>query len=403
MEKFITDNILIFKFKKNKKKEKYFIDYTTAIKWFGKIIIILFLLKLFFTKKTFSLKYNEIQNKEGELLPLEENLNLSALKQEDHYKLLLPRKRRHSIPRKKPENQFDLFKLENSYDNKKMKESGQDSYIYYSCIIVKVKHENLYIREFIEYYINLGIEKFYMGDDNPENEENLSDVINDYIQQGIVDLEYIKERNLTHMQFFDYSFRNVKTRCKWFLFFDVDEYLEFTDTNMTLKTYLEMPVFNKCDVIRIHWKVFDDNDLIYYDNRSLKERFTHSSSYSKFKRFHKSIVRGKDYGDIVFSKSPHQPDKHIKDQCDALGNYESPGFGKLTKPKYDYCFIKHYRYKTAEEFAVKLLRGRHRSSKYDYDELLKGFFKVNQLSEEKIQVIEYILNRSFPKYHKRNY
>ena len=38
---------------------------------------------------------------------------------------------------------------------------------------------------------------------------------------------------------------------------------------MTLKTYLEMPIFDKCDVIRIHWIIYDDNDLVYYDNRTL--------------------------------------------------------------------------------------------------------------------------------------
>ena len=39
---------------------------------------------------------------------------------------------------------------------------------------------------------------FYFGDDNPENIENLSDVLDDYIKKGIVDIEYVFKRNLTH-------------------------------------------------------------------------------------------------------------------------------------------------------------------------------------------------------------
>ena len=39
-----------------------------------------------------------------------------------------------------------------------MKELGKDTYIYNSCMVTKAKHENLYIREFVEYYLNLGVE-----------------------------------------------------------------------------------------------------------------------------------------------------------------------------------------------------------------------------------------------------
>ena len=70
--------------------------------------------------------------------------------------------------------------------------------IYNICTITKIKKENLYERDFVEYYIKLGIDKFYFWDDNQENIENLSDVLNDYIKKGIVDIEYVFKRNLTH-------------------------------------------------------------------------------------------------------------------------------------------------------------------------------------------------------------
>ena len=94
-----------------------------------------------------------------------------------------------------------------------MKETGKNSYIYYSCMITKAKYENLYIREFVEYYINLGVEKIYLGDDNEENIENFSDVLEDYIKKGLVDIENINNMNLTHHDFFEYAFRSVKLRC----------------------------------------------------------------------------------------------------------------------------------------------------------------------------------------------
>ena len=50
------------------------------------------------------------------------------------------------------------------------------------------KLENLYSRELISYYMNLGVEKFVFGDNNLRGTEKLSDVLQDYISNGIVDI-----------------------------------------------------------------------------------------------------------------------------------------------------------------------------------------------------------------------
>ena len=48
--------------------------------------------------------------------------------------------------------------------------------------------ENKYIRELIEYYLKLGVEKFILGDNNLPNTEKFADVIQDYINDGTVDV-----------------------------------------------------------------------------------------------------------------------------------------------------------------------------------------------------------------------
>jgi hypothetical protein len=50
------------------------------------------------------------------------------------------------------------------------------------------KKENLYSRQLISYYLNLGVEKFVFGDNNDPNTEKLSDVLQDYINNGTVDI-----------------------------------------------------------------------------------------------------------------------------------------------------------------------------------------------------------------------
>ena len=284
-----------------------------------------------------------------------------------------------------------------------MKETGKEKYIYYACVIATAKHENLYVREFIEYYLKLGVEKFYFGDDVPEGIENLSDVLNDYIQKGIVDIEYIYSRRFSITQFVDYAFKNVKFRCRWFFIYDLDEYLKFTNKTMTFKDYLENPIFDKCDVIRIHWMIYDDNNLVYYDDRPLNGRFTHGRPHDKANIYFKSIIRGKDYGPKVFTISIHQPDQFVKNQCDALGNFETVNHRIKTYHKFKLCYIKHFKYRTAEEFALKMLRGRHKSTKFNFDKYIKIYFETNKFTIEKLKVIEHILNRTFPRYHKNNF
>ena len=359
--------------KKNLLRYILYIFYITT----KKIIIISFLL-LISIYYTISKKAKKFSN-----IITNIKVNISALPPSEHYKILLPKYKYHPLKDISPEERFNLFKLEDSIDYQKMKQTGKDKYIYNVCTITKIKKENLYVRDFVEYYIKLGIDKFYFGDDNPENIENLSDVLDDYIKKGIIDIEYVYKRNFTHEEFFEYSFRSLKFRCKWFMFIDVDEYLELKD--ITLNDYLNMPVFDKCDVIKIHWLPFDDNGLLYYDKRPFMERLNHPVYNNVYGKFHKSIVRGKNYDGVLFDKSMHQPNLNtVSEQCDALGNFERLKVGYLGVPKYQYGFFRHYIFRTAEEFSIKKIRDIHKGVKFNLEGIVDNFFKVNNFTEEKL-------------------
>jgi hypothetical protein len=72
-----------------------------------------------------------------------------------------------------------------------MKLSNKKKDNYFACFSGMGKLENRYVRELIEYYLNLGVEKFILGDNNDPNTEKLSDVIQDYINDGTVDQSLI--------------------------------------------------------------------------------------------------------------------------------------------------------------------------------------------------------------------
>ena len=63
------------------------------------------------------------------------------------------------------------------------------------------------------------------------------------------------------------------------------EILQFKD----LAGYLTDKVFDKCDFLKLHWRIPSDNNLLHYENKSLFERFQrpyYTSNHIK------SIIRG---------------------------------------------------------------------------------------------------------------
>ena len=378
-----------------KKKEKKYISIST----FKKLLIIIFLSNLttilfFLPKKTIN-KTNEETKKETIKETIQDiDLNNPL----EHYRILFPKKKFHNLKKYSLEERNILFKLEDSVDYERMKnKKNNESHIYFSCLVTQSTNYNLYVKESIEHYLKIGVDKYYIGDDNHEDVENFGDILGDYVKKGVVDIEYIYTRNMSQKEFYEYSFRALKDRCKWLLYFDMDEFLEFVDNNMTIKSYLTMPTFDKCDAIRIHWKTYDDNNLVYYDNRTMKERFPRGLLNNKHNAYHKSIIRGKNYNLSWIWTNPHQPEDSKIPSCNAVGNFER-GMGQKN---HELCYLRHHITKTAEEYAIKVLVGGYQGHKFNKDFYVDAFFNVNNLTKEKLFVLEHILNRTFPNFREK--
>ena len=53
-------------------------------------------------------------------------------------------------------------------------------------LIVIASNENLYLRDFVEYYKTIGVDQIILGDNSPENGDYPQLVIGDYIKSGFV-------------------------------------------------------------------------------------------------------------------------------------------------------------------------------------------------------------------------
>ena len=63
------------------------------------------------------------------------------------------------------------------------------------CLCVIAKDENLYVREFVQHYKQIGYDNIFLYDNNKKDGEHFEEVINDYIENGFVKIIDFRERN----------------------------------------------------------------------------------------------------------------------------------------------------------------------------------------------------------------
>ena len=294
---------------------------------------------------------------------------------------------------------------ENLFKKRKNLPLPENNSKYFCCLCGVGKKENLYSRQFISYYLNLGVEKFVFGDNNDPNTEKLSDVLQDYISNGTVDIIDIIGSSIGQSVFYGQLYQKYNESCEWLFFIDFDEYLviHFEDgKNLVLKDFLPNKIFEKCEAIAFNWLEYSDNNLSHYDNRTLLERFNESKPEYRANVYIKPIIRG-NLSKIPFvdKKTHHRPVPEVK-VCDSTGNlytYYSDNY----PPNYKYGYLKHFSMKSTEEFINKFLKGINGGHKFNMDDLDKKideYFGLNKFSEEKLKVFENYFNRTFARYHK---
>ena len=71
------------------------------------------------------------------------------------------------------------------------------------------KKENLYIKEFVDYYIRLGIDHIFIYDDNDPNTEKMTNIINDTYKNIVTIYENIKDTIKDQPQAFTTCYHNI--------------------------------------------------------------------------------------------------------------------------------------------------------------------------------------------------
>ena len=261
------------------------------------------------------------------------------------------------------------------------------------CLCVIAKRENLYAKEFVDHYKKLGYNHIYLYDNNEENDEKYEDVLQDDINSNFVTIVNI--RGMVKGQCYAYidCYGNHHKEYDWLSFFDMDEFLDIKGN--TIQEFVTNPRYDKCVVIKVNQLFYSDNELLYYDNRTLQERFA-TPLYKSYSNIWAKVTVQGGINDNYWSIgcTPHTSKFNVTN-CDSIGNIV--GFGQMsTKPNFTYASLKHFYTKTAEEYFIKSSRG-SAFNKVAWDKSRKMykyklFFSYNKKTKEKDALIKKLFN-----------
>ena len=261
------------------------------------------------------------------------------------------------------------------------------------CMIAK--NENLYIKEFVEYYKNLGIKKIYLYDNNDINGENFNTILNSYINSKFIKIKNIRGKSEIQLHALNNCYQKYLNEYSWFLFLDVDEFL-YIKNNKTLPNFLSDTKFVNCNTIFINYNEYGDSDLLKYDNRSIFKRFTQS----KYIACGKSLTRG----GIKNAKIDIHKPLYINNYCNSEGESEELYKDKIfiSKIAVDSAEIKHFITKSLEEFCQRLTKGWpsikiFSKSYYQFvEERIRYYFSINNITEYKYNILKsFIINENY--------
>lgn len=256
--------------------------------------------------------------------------------------------------------------------------------------------ENKYIKEWVEYYKNLGFTNIVLYDNNYGEEEYFEDVISEYIENGFVILKNYRNQQVCQTKAYNECYKEYGDLYDWIAFFDCDEFLTLKKQD-NIEKYLSALYFRRYDMIHINWMCYGDNNFINFEDKPILERFTTPIQYDTKVAYDfpennhiKSIIRG-GLRSVNFVGNSHTPNNNNIKCCNNRG-IACNGISPFEKYNFDEAYIRHFSTKTIEEYCNKLKRGFPDQvldlQKRGVHLLETRFFRYNKVTKEKLEHIK---------------
>lgn len=202
-------------------------------------------------------------------------------------------------------------------------------YKYNLAIVAIMKNEGAYLQEWIEFHKLIGVEKFYLYDN--ESDDDTRKTLEPYIKSGVVDYTFFPGQKMQLPAYKDCIARH-KNETKWLAVIDLDEYIVPTHMNSILPILAEQKP-NVAQLI-IPWVIFGSNGHVDKPNGGVLENYTKRARHSWL---YKAIINPR----LVVS----------------MGCHEHNVGGRTVSMPQSKVRIHHYHCKSWAEYKLKAARG----------------------------------------------
>ena len=172
------------------------------------------------------------------------------------------------------------------------------SFKYKLSLVLLIRNESEYIEEWIEYHRIIGVEHFYIYDD--ESTDELCDKLQYYIDTGVV--TYILWSNADQCGAYNHAIQNFKWDNKYMGFIDTDEFIVSVEHRMLLEVIEEIieqyeknpyrkHYMDHCGGIGINWRMYGTSNHKNHQDGLVLENYVYRADDRYYENIHiKSIV-----------------------------------------------------------------------------------------------------------------
>ncbi len=220
---------------------------------------------------------------------------------------------------------------------------------HYLAVCAIAKDEGPYFKEWIDWHISQGVEKFYIYDN--ESTDCTRDVLQPYISSGVVEYIYFPGYR-RQLAAYDDCIERHRFDTRWLAFIDLDEFIvpmQHQSVPEFLKQYEDFPA------VEINWLIYGSGGADKKSDVPVMQRFKHHSLPDHTLNRHvKSIVNPRRVFSMI---GCHEVARINGKAVDSHGNLITKNF-REREPQQDVIRINHYAVRSREEFIEKQNRGR---------------------------------------------
>lgn len=219
----------------------------------------------------------------------------------------------------------------------------------YLAVCAIAKDEGPYFKEWIEWHRRMGVEKFYIYDN--ESTDSTREVLQPYIEEGIVEYCYFPGYR-RQLGAYDDCLEKHRYETRWIAFIDLDEFI-VPVKDKSIPEFLHR--FEDFPAVEINWLIYGSGGAKTKEPGGMMERFKHHSLPGhKLNRHVKSIVDPRRVFSMI---GCHEVARISGKAADSHGNPITQNF-RDREPQQDVIRINHYAVRSYEEFREKQGRGR---------------------------------------------